>query len=93
MLEVDMADLYDEENETKPSWWAGGFLAELYGAHPVLTVFLIIGFCGGAFVGATQGLTAGGLLWLMLGAFIGAAGGVVAILILWLVLILIGLSG
>ncbi|MGI9013243.1 MAG: hypothetical protein ACR2GY_03235 [Phycisphaerales bacterium] len=88
-----MTNLYDEENETKASWWAGGFLAELFAAHPILTIFLIIGFCGGAFVGATQGLTAGGLLWLALGALIGAAGGIVAILILWLVLILIGFAG
>ena len=79
--------------EDRPSFWASGVLAELFASHPILTVFLTIGFLGGAVFGAMQGLAASSIMWFALGAMIGAVGGMILILLLWVGLMVIGFAG
>jgi hypothetical protein len=80
------------EEERDPKFWLAGTLAEVFASHPILTVFIVLGFLGGAVGGAWLGLGWYGTLGFIAGALLGGAAGVLAIVSLYGILMLIGLA-
>lgn len=81
-----------DEEEKDPKFWLAGTLAEVFAAHPIMTVFGAIGFLGGAIAGAWLGLGWANTIGFLIGAPVGGAAGLLAIFILYGVLMLVGLA-
>jgi len=74
-------------------WWAGGFLAEVFAAHPFATICGMLAFLAGGAGGSWLGFLWWGLLGAVGGWAVGAIAGLLIVAILWLVLGAIGFAG